>query len=151
MSSFFNIDNDILTFIKNNYNTYLDEVEINIQKPNGYYNDIPTAFPANQIILYVYADTIEFEEFTNESKQLKQTITIMIVFNNIQKSGVDITILLKKYAEALYNLINENNTFNSIVDITKINTISFLNQSAMDSSAQNLRMINAEIQIIKEI
>lgn len=104
---------DILTYLELNLPDELAIIETEnpdlvLPIPDLYIEDIPDTDRSESVILFLLVPDYNYEELSNESKMLSTDIEIYMTFKNIKgKSDVQLGQIAKRYAKAVYSLINK--------------------------------------------
>lgn len=141
---------DVKTFFSENLEDYIDAInaiktDITVAYPSKYEVDLPDTFQNSEsIVFYILPWDYEISELTNESDNFLSNIKIVVTFS--KDTDTNLYKVAHRYMNAIYSLLNENNSMDNTVDYTMINGIHY-----ESSIQQGMKSIEINIITNKEI
>lgn len=142
------ITNGILDFYKNNLNFFLQQEDEKITTPANYYEGDVDILKGGEVNFVLAIDRLNINELENTNNLLEIEGNIFII-SKAKLTNINHNKMIKKYANAIYNLHNINNSLGNVVDYTKVSEIEFY--EVMDNPQQNLKILLVTVKYYKEI
>lgn len=145
---------DILGYFETNLPTALNEIEslntdIVLPEPDLYIENIPDMARSESIVFYLLTPDFHYEELSNDSKLLNTELEFYITFKNLKNmSSDDLTKIAKRYANAIYNLVDEEPSIGIVGAYSMITSFHFYEAA---EGFQNAKAIKFMLRMTAEI